>query len=152
MSFLISAPVAIYPIIVFALLAIIYTLYKKWSSEKNKRHVLEDKENHRKLYSFAETYKKENPKSSGHFLALCRFDGDISDMLFVKDDQKVSDVLKEKDLLEDAKTHDWYVADGNGYHTEFYLLNEGFDWYLQKDECWYYVPGAPKNRKKKVLE
>ncbi|MCR4726336.1 MAG: hypothetical protein K5753_03855 [Clostridia bacterium] len=135
------------PIAIFIILALIYTIYHNNQKAKNERHRRDDSDNFRKLLTFAEEFKKANPRKIGHFLAFCRFDFGVLYMVFVESGKKVKDALIENNYLDEANKHDWYAPDGEVFN----LINEGFDWYLEKDERLYALPYGQKNRRKKIV-
>ena len=125
--------------------------YNKYKKEHKRRLELENDENSRKLYAYKDQFKqqKENKGKEGFFLAVCYFDTGIRNTLFIEYDKKVKQALEEAGLYEEMSRLDWYASRSNGYFTEFYVLNDGFDWYLDRDELYYATPGKPKKRHKR---
>ena len=135
---------------IVVVIVVISVLYNKYKNERKKRREAEDRENRRKLYDFAESFKKEkaNAGKYGHFLAICYYDLGVKYMFFVDEERKVKQVLEEHGILAEMNAVDWYASRNYGYYTDFHLLNEGFDWYIDQDECYYATPCKPKKRRR----
>lgn len=136
--------------IVIIILLVVSGMYYKYKKEREKRLTLEDHANRRKLRDFEDQFKRqeENEKKRGYFLAMCYFDDGVRYLLFVDEDSTVKQALENEGIYSEVTKLDWYASRYGEYSTDFHLLNDGFDWYIERNELYYATLGKPKKKHK----